>query len=328
MLNSNQPWATSLKDKVIKRRKPIAYHVSSSLWSSMKNEYPTILENSSWLLGNGEHIRFWSDNWCGVNIADSLHIPQNISEFLSAPVKDFIVNSTWCIPNSMQQASPHIYQLIHSITIPKVPLDDRLVWKWTNTGNLTLKEAFLHKTASDQKLNWAKIIWSVDIPPSKSLVSWRIMHDRMPTDEKLMEKGCNIVSICNNCLIHTESTLHLFSQCRYAVAIWSWLASILSIPLHLNNISDIWKLCDRKWTPQCKVAITSCLNNILSTIWYVRNQNRFHNKKINWKSAINIIISNTSLSGNKTVKTSAVDMRVCFPKSSQNQHSPSKGYNH
>jgi hypothetical protein len=130
------------------------------------------------------------------------------------------------------------------------------------------------------------------------------MHDRMPTDDKLMEKGCNIVSICSNCLKHSETTLHLFSQCSFAVNIWTWLASILNTPFHFNNITDIWKFCDRKWAPQCKVTILACLNNIFSTIWFVRNQSRFHNKRISWRSAVNIIISNSSLSGNKTLKTS------------------------
>jgi len=108
MLNSKQPWAISLKDKVIKKRSPITYHVSSSIWSSIKSEYPIILENSSWLLGNGENINFWSDNWCGVNIAECLNLHANVSVNLSATVKDFIVDNSWHIPTTLQQTFPQL----------------------------------------------------------------------------------------------------------------------------------------------------------------------------------------------------------------------------
>lgn len=59
------------------------------------------------------------------------------------------------------------------------------------------------------------------------------MHDNMPTDERLMERGCNLSSICNLCLNHAETTFHLFFDCPYAVRIWNWLSATLSINLHV-----------------------------------------------------------------------------------------------
>jgi transposase len=45
-----------------------------------------------------------------------------------------------------------------------------------------------------QHLQWAKLIWNPDIPPWKSLLVWRLMHQKMPTtDENLMIRGC----MCN-----------------------------------------------------------------------------------------------------------------------------------
>jgi len=42
----------------------------------------------------------------------------------------------------------------------------------------------------------------------------------------------------------------------------------------------------------------ACLINIISTIWFVRNQSRFEDKIIPWRFIINIISSNVALSGN------------------------------
>lgn len=308
MLNSMEPWATALRGRVFRNRKPIAYHIHSSLWCSIKSEFSQIIENSSWLLGNGKKINFWSDSWCGSTIGERLSIPNHILSHLSARVNDLIIGHQWFIPPTLQELFPQLYLILDQISIPIVPLEDELVWKSTSAGSLSLKEAYLYKVQVGQKIHWAKIIWSPDIPPSKSMMVWRLMHDRLPTDEKMMERGSNMVSMCTNCKTYTESSSHLFLHCPFASKLWNWLSSVLNFPINFTVTSDIWNVCDRSWTPQCKLAITACLVNVINCIWYVRNQARFQNKIIDWRIAINIIISSTALSGNNTTKTSAVDM--------------------
>ncbi|PNX75644.1 ribonuclease H [Trifolium pratense] len=66
---------------------------------------------------------------------------------------------------------------------------DKLLWKHTDSGDLELKEAYQFKMQQYQDLHWAQIIWSSDIPPSKSLLVWRLMHGKVPTDENLMLRG-------------------------------------------------------------------------------------------------------------------------------------------
>lgn len=58
MVNFKQPWAMLLKDRVLRNNKPIKYHIFSSLWSGIKEEYPVIQDNSIWLLGDGKDISF------------------------------------------------------------------------------------------------------------------------------------------------------------------------------------------------------------------------------------------------------------------------------
>jgi hypothetical protein len=57
------------------------------------------------------------------------------------------------------------------------------------------------------------------------------------------------------------------------------------------------------------VVFAASLVNILSIIWYVRNQKRFSDKSIHWKTAISMISANVFLSGNKTNKTFNSSMR-------------------
>jgi hypothetical protein len=50
------------------------------------------------------------------------------------------------------------------------------------------------------------------------------------------------------------------------------------------------------------VVVLASIINAFDSIWFARNQVRFNNKVIPWKTAINLIISKTSLSGNIPTK--------------------------
>ena len=108
---------------------------------------------------------------------------------------------------------------------------------------------------------------------------------------------------------HSESSFHLFFQCSFALKLWSWLAGTLNKNLHFNCLEDIWKLCDLSWSPQCKLVVKASIINLLNIIWYARNQIRFNNKSISWRTTLSMIISNTSLSGNQTKKVSNNSIR-------------------
>ena len=309
LLKSDKSWTKLLKDRVIRGGRTIQHHIYSSIWSSIKEEFTTITANSTWLLGNGESINFWNDSWCGPPLAEIFNTPKHISRELSSNVNDFILNGQWNIPLQLQQRFHNLRHLVQQVTIPMELATDSLQWKHTQSGDLNLKEAYTFKQPQFQELHWAKVIWTADVPPSKSLFVWRVMHDKLPTDENLMLRGGNIPSMCNQCLKHVETSFHIFFTCPFAINIWSWLAYALNLFLNFTCLEDIWKICDMNWSSQCKVVVTSALINLFNIIWFVRNQARFCSKNITWRHAITMITSATSLAGNATSKASNNSMR-------------------
>ncbi|KAK2429733.1 hypothetical protein QL285_028147 [Trifolium repens] len=308
-INSQSSWAKLLRDRVLRHKKPINYHIFSSIWSSIKEEYDVIIDNSIWLIGNGEDINFWNDNWCGLVLSDYYNIPSHTRKLLLSTVKDYISNGSWNIPYQLDLEFPGLSNLVNQTIIPLEQNNDSLIWKHTDSGSLEMKEAYNFKMPPLQDLYWTKFVWSPDIPPSKSLMAWRLMHDKMPTDENLILRGCIITSMCNLCHKHVETTFHMFFQCEFAVKLWSWLAGCLNLTIQFTTMEDMWRLCEMNWSPQSKVTLIAAIINLLNTLWFVRNQARFHDKLISWRSAISLVIANTSLTGNHTKKLSSNSIR-------------------
>jgi hypothetical protein len=267
------------------------------------------MDNSAWLLGDGKDINFWNDCWCGASISEQLNLPAHISQSLVSNVSDFIVDGLWVIPPQLSTIYPNLISIVSQVSIPSFPANDKILWKHTDDGELQLKEAYQFKLTQHQELVWAKAIWNIDIPPSKSLLVWRIMHGKVPTDENLMSRGCFIPSMCNLCNSHVETSFHIFFECSYAIKLWSWLAGCINQVIHFSTMEDMWKLCEMHWSPQSKVTMTAAIVNLLNTIWLARNQSRFNNSIISWQSAVSLIISNTALSGNNTKKSSSNSIR-------------------
>jgi hypothetical protein len=111
------------------------------------------------------------------------------------------------------------------------------------------------------------------------------------------------------CGKQSESSLHLFLECDFVVHIWMWFSSIININCNFASFSDIWSVCDRGWSPQCKTVILSALINIINGIWFCRNQVRFNNRKISFHSVITSTISASYLSGTFTKNFSNNSMR-------------------
>jgi len=220
LLNSQEDWAILIRSKVLRGRRVISHHIFSSIWSSIKMEFNTITSNCGWQLGDGSNINFWLDNWCGQPIASQLNIPSQLHSNLTAKVNDFIVNGQWNFPDSFIHYFPQAKFLAEQVTIPFEEAEDKLIWEPSSSGDLSFKQAYEFKYGTGQNIRWAKSLWSHDIPPTKSLLVWRIMHNKVPTDENLMLRGIQSPSICSSCKMQCES-IHLFFACPFAMKLWS-----------------------------------------------------------------------------------------------------------
>jgi len=93
-----------------------------------------------------ELLLIFGDSWCGEPLSRQLHLNPHISGRLSA-VCDFIRNGQWEVPLFLLSYFPTLANLVAQVTLPMHPTSDRWIWKHSNNGELSLKEAYVFKAS-------------------------------------------------------------------------------------------------------------------------------------------------------------------------------------
>ena len=312
LIHSNYQWAQFLRSRVLKKKKPISYHLFSSVWSGIKHKYLEVLLNSAWNLGDRVNINFWTDIWCGKPLVEEYSIDPGLHDNLSSTVNLFIQNAKCKIPQSLIQNFPNIHNILENATTLVIAKDDDMLWNLSSNGDLCFKDAYLFHCSHGQNIAWAKVIWNKNIPPSKSMMIWRSLHNKLPSDDILSFRGCHFPSMCSLCNTQGESIQHLFFECSMSKNIWHWLSSKLDTLCYFSSITEALDICNRQSSPLCKLVVLAAVVVSINKIWYCRNQMRFTTKPITLYAALNLIITGTSLDGNLSSLHASSSMTDCF----------------
>jgi hypothetical protein len=265
LIKSDKHWAVTLRSRFFRNSNPISHAVSSSIWSSLKNYLPMIQEHSTWRVGNGTNISFWEDNWLGYKLKDSIggQLPDSISHLEHAKVAEVINGHDWILPDLFKERYPNITSDIQAIPLSCTAELDELVWTNSPSGELMFKDAYFCGLQNSQTLGWTKIIWRPFIPPSRSLVTWRIMHNVIATYDNLVKRGFPIVSCCSLCGGAYETADHLFLRCPYTTRYWDWLSVLIGKPLDVSNFSALLGICSRGWSSQVRDLVIAAVVNLM-----------------------------------------------------------------
>jgi hypothetical protein len=164
-------------------------------------------------------------------------------------------------------------------------MDDCFSWKHSKDGYLSAKDAYLYLNKPGLVLPWDELIWQHYVPPSHSFVAWRLILNKMPTDENLRVRGCTIVSACPLCLQDNDSFNHLFLQCSFALALWNWLNVTFNTNLDLSSPTDLVLSC-YLFNAQLKDLLLAGIAHTLHTMWMAQNGVLFNDAKVSVHSAI------------------------------------------
>jgi len=108
---------------------PRTRYFKSSIWSGVREYLNTVNENSVWIIGNGNDINLWLDNWMGTPLVSLLNPPVHMYSSLTAKLSSVMVNGKWQIPKALIDF-PSVAEQTLNITLPITPLPDKRVWTY------------------------------------------------------------------------------------------------------------------------------------------------------------------------------------------------------
>ncbi|MCH86386.1 ribonuclease H, partial [Trifolium medium] len=126
-LSSNEQWAVMCHTRFLKWGQPSNAFFKSSNWHGIKKHVTVVKENPWWIIGTGNNVAFWLDNWLSVTLTEMFNIPASAYHLLTATVSEYIADGEWNIPECIMQKDPTFRSLIDKVIIPRQPLEDRLV---------------------------------------------------------------------------------------------------------------------------------------------------------------------------------------------------------
>ncbi|KAL0448791.1 UNVERIFIED_CONTAM: hypothetical protein Slati_1435500 [Sesamum latifolium] len=245
------------------------FATDSSIWKRMCGIRTDAQSNIFWSLGDGT-ISFWHDWWLPEGILANL-VGTQCS--LHIPVNWFWLEHEWDI-HKLQQAVPqHIIEKIMDVPINTYH-SDYLHWKLSKHGAFTTKSAWDEIRSRQPVRQFYRTLWSKLIIPNISVFTWRLIHNWIPVDERLKQKGISLVSKCLCC--DAEETIpHLFLHNVHSLEVWGYFASKFQVNIpHTNDITMLiqsWKI--RIGTkPHIRDVIPLL---ILWNIWNLRNDSKY-----------------------------------------------------
>ena len=79
-------WTAIVKRRYFTHGQPIMRYCQSSIWPGIRAHLGTIMANSVWVVGTGENINFWTNNWLGDPLVDLLNLDIDFHAHLKGTV--------------------------------------------------------------------------------------------------------------------------------------------------------------------------------------------------------------------------------------------------
>ncbi|XP_057803363.1 uncharacterized protein LOC131018665 [Salvia miltiorrhiza] len=187
---------------------------ASSVWLGLRDQIGELVDDSYSYIGSGRETLFWMDDWLGYLLVDKCGVPFFVRDTLRHTVADYFFDGCWHFTQEFVNAFP---QIVCDILLVPIGDSDTRFWKPSLQGKVTSALAFAHHGQKFPQVSWGSWIWEPFIPVRRSLVCWRLLHDRMPTYDRLIRYGLVTPNWCPICRSNEETVDHTFWNCVQAL---------------------------------------------------------------------------------------------------------------
>lgn len=187
----------------------------------MGKGWSLLSKDSCWILGKGEDIEFWHDNWLGIgNIRALVEGPLNENES-GMNVKAVVgEDGNWDLDRLSLNLPGEIISRIKSINPPsELDEEDILAPTYLTHQGFSLSLAYQSQIPCENRIDvgW---VWSIKTLPRIQFFIWLACLDRLPHRKLLVDRRVPTQVECPRCNQGVEDTNHILRSCPLSHEVW------------------------------------------------------------------------------------------------------------
>lgn len=192
----------------------------SVTWKYLLKARDQILQNIRWLVGHGNEVSFWHDNWCCGIVLRHWFIGPLPKDCEFWKVADCLLPTHhWDTTLLSSNLPQHILDLIYSVPLSDSLTNQDIPYWPSHSRECTTKDAYAALTLDTifpftDTLIW---LWKLSLPPNILIFLWKILHNRLATKDNLPwieDKRC---ALCHST---SKSGVHVLRDCFFARTYW------------------------------------------------------------------------------------------------------------
>ena len=205
-----------------------------------------------------------------------------------AKVHKFIDQETkeWNLRSIVSFLPSNVLADIKAILIPFSPIEDRIIWGYSQDGNFNLRSAtwVMRRALTHPRsklLNW---IWKSKLLPKIKFFLWLLIRNALPTCDFLIVRRMEIPNGCYLCDHNIENIDHVFKKCPFVISIWDRIKYNCPTPLFYEGDFLSWlEMIYKNYKTNCKLFNHPMekIGIIMWNVWNHRNHVVFKKMKLN-----------------------------------------------
>lgn len=291
-------WVKLVRSKYLRGRRVLDLQrtttASSWIWQGIEKCKESLYRGICFTIGHQSIARIRDDPW--IPALPSFKIPaelpildhfQRVTDLLTAD------KTAWDV-TLLQSIFPlNLCRIIQSIPIFSGAYDE-FVWCPSMSGKFSVKSSYrtnnlhrFHCASRIDKKVW-DLLWRSGLHERHKLLAWKILHDAIPTKDRLKVFIPQVDLSCYLCSSSVESIDHLIFECPIAALCWLQSAWQLRIGqfAHLGSRKWITVLLDEENQFQIEVVDKQKMLNygliLFEQVWLIRNKTRLGTAPPNW----------------------------------------------
>lgn len=190
----------------------------------MKNHIKVLFEQ-------GSNTRLWLGNWHPKGVLKKQYgkrIIYDIGMDRLSKLNFILTNEVWHPPPATFADLMEAWSYLPSLERLNTTNKDIMVWTVTPTGIFTMSSAWRLTREIVPQVDWHKVVWSLCYIPKHSLLAWRVMLKRLPTQSRLCKMRILTSSQCIFCWNNNEYLDNLFFGCMFTSSIWERILQLIN----------------------------------------------------------------------------------------------------